>query len=395
MRVLTVGNMYPPHHQGGYELVWKACVAELRAHGHEVRVLTTGHREAGVSEPDEPGVHRELRWYWSDHDFPRLGPLARLRLERANARCLRRHLDGFRPDAVAWFAMGGMSLSLIEAARRRGLPALAVACDDWVSYAPRVDQWTRLWAARPRLARIAGPLAGVPTAVDLAGSARWAFLSDALRRRAAHHDPRFAAGEVVHRGPDAELFPRAPEREWGWRLLYAGRVEERKGVDTAVRALARLPEDATLTVDGPADSAHRAELERLAAELGVSGRVRFARSPRGRLAAAYAEADAVLFPVRWEEPWGLVPLEAMCVGRPVVASGMGGSSEYLRDGENCLVYGPAGDAEALAARVRELAADAALRARLREGGFATARSFEERPFERRIRELLEGLGPTG
>jgi glycosyltransferase involved in cell wall biosynthesis len=391
MRVLTVGNMYPPHHQGGYELVWQACVAELRAHGHEVRVLTTDHREAGVTGPDEPDVHRELRWYWRDHDFPRLGPLDRWRLERANARCLRRHLDEFRPEAVAWFAMGGMSLALVEAVRRRGLPALAVACDDWVSYAPRVDQWTRLWEVRPRLARLADPLTGLPTSVDLARAARWAFLSDALRRRAAHHDARFAAGEVVHRGPDADLFPRAPEREWGWRLLYAGRVEERKGVDTAVRALAHLPAEAVLTVDGPADPAHRAQLERLAGELGVAARVRFARSPRERLADAYAAADAVLFPVRWEEPWGLVPLEAMCVGRPVVASGMGGSAEYLRDGENCLTYAPADDAEALAARVRELAADAALRSRLREGGFETARSFEGRPFERRVRELLEGL----
>lgn len=389
MRVLTVGNMYPPHHQGGYELVWRACVAELRAHGHDVRVLTTDHREAGVSEPDEPGTHRELRWYWRDHEFPRLGPLARWRLERANARVFTRHVDEFRPDALAWFAMGGMSLGLLEAGRRRGLPALAVACDDWVSYAPRVDQWTRMWAARPGLGRVAAVLTGLPTAVDLAGAARWAFLSDALRRRAAHHDGRFAAGEIVHSGPDPALFMPAREGPWRWRLLYAGRVEERKGVDTAIRALARLPREAELAVDGPADPVHLTELERLAEELGVAARVRFTRTPRERLGEAYAAADTVLFPVRWEEPWGLVPLEAMCVGRPVVASGMGGSGEYLRDGENCLLYAPADDAEALAARVGELAADAELRARLRQGGFATARSFEERPFERRIRELLE------
>lgn len=392
MRVLTVGNMYPPHHQGGYELVWQACVAELRAHGHDVRVLTTDHREAGVAEPDEPGVYRELRWYWRDHEFPRLGALARWRLEHANARCFARHVEEFRPDALAWFAMGGMSLGLLEAGRGRGLPALSVACDDWVSYAPLVDQWTRLWAMRPRLARVAGALTGLPTSIELATAARWAFLSDALRRRAAHHDERFAAGEVVHRGPDAGLFPRAPEAEWRWRLLYAGRVEERKGVDTAIRALAGLPAEAELVVDGPADPAHRAELQRLAEELDVASRVRFARSPRERLGEVYAAADVVLFPVRWEEPWGLVPLEAMCVGRPVVASGMGGSAEYLRDGENCLLYAPADDGAALAARVGELAGDAQLRARLREGGFATARSFEERPFERRVRELIEGLG---
>ena len=71
MRVLTVGNMYPPHHQGGYELLWRGSVAQLREAGHEVRVLTTDHREA---EPDSAvaegsDVHRDLRWYWSGHEF--------------------------------------------------------------------------------------------------------------------------------------------------------------------------------------------------------------------------------------------------------------------------------------------------------------------------------------
>ncbi len=57
--------------------------------------------------------------------------------------------------------------------------------------------------------------------------------------------------------------------------------------------------------------------------------------------AELAAADALLFPVQWEEPWGLVPLEAMASGTPVVATGTGGSGEYLRDGDNCLVYATA------------------------------------------------------
>jgi glycosyltransferase involved in cell wall biosynthesis len=86
----------------------------------------------------------------------------------------------------------------------------------------------------------------------------------------------------------------------------------------------------------------------------------------------YAAADVVLFPVRWEEPWGLVPLEAMGVGRPVVATARGGSGEYLRDGSNCVVV-PAQDPGAVARAVTRLAGDPVLRDRLREGGFETAR----------------------
>ena len=79
----------------------------------------------------------------------------------------------------------------------------------------------------------------------------------------------------------------------------------------------------------------------LIGELGLTERVDIVRhEERDALAGHYAAADAVLFPVQWEEPWGLVPLEAMAVGRPVVASGTGGSAEYLRDEENCLIYSP-------------------------------------------------------
>ena len=102
-----------------------------------------------------------------------------------------------------------------------------------------------------------------------------------------------------------------------------------------------------------------------------------------------------LFPVRWDEPWGLVPLEAMARGRPVIATGRGGSAEYLRDGENCLLF-PAGEAGALAGAVERLAADAALRARLREGGLRTAPLHTERVLDEAVEhELLEAVGtPT-
>ena len=78
----------------------------------------------------------------------------------------------------------------------------------------------------------------------------------------------------------------------------------------------------------------------------------------------------------------------MSVGRPVVATGLGGSGEYLRDRENCLIFDAAEGAAALAARVRELAADEGLQDRLREGGFATANRFGEHDFSRAFERLL-------
>ena len=344
-------------------------------------MLTTDWRERYVddSTPEDPDVHRELRWYWHDHGFPRMGPLARRALERHNADVLDHHLSDFAPGAVAWWAMGGMSLSLIERVSGAGLPAGAVVVDDWLLYGPKVDGWRRM------LRRGAG---------RLEGACRWLFASQTLLGRAREARFRPADVRVVHPGVDLDLFDAARVREdpsdWRWQLLYCGRVDERKGIDIAVEALAHLPQEATLRIVGGGDDRHLAELQTLIERLGLTSRVSLERHPRADLPAIYAAADALLFPVRWLEPFGLVPLEGMACGTPVVASGRGGSGEYLRDEENCLLFDVEDGPEALAARVRRLAEDPALRQRLAAGGGATAVRFQEDDFNDAVLELLRG-----
>jgi glycosyltransferase involved in cell wall biosynthesis len=141
------------------------------------------------------------------------------------------------------------------------------------------------------------------------------------------------------------------------------------------------------------DAAEAERLTALAERLGVGERVTLdGQRPRDELAAAYAWSDAVLFPVIWDEPWGLVPLEAMAKGRPVVATGRGGSAEYLRDGENCLLF-EAADAGALAESVRRLAEDPGLRSRLRSGGFEDAARHTENGFNEAVEHFLLDAQP--
>ena len=377
LRILCVGNIYPPQAPGGgYEITWRSCVRHLRDHGHEVRILTTDHREPGVDELDDDDVHRELHWYWRDHAFPRLGWRDVFRLERHNAGTFARHLDELRPDAVCWWGMGGMSFGLIETARRRGLPAVGVVGDEWMRWGPKADLWQRPFYSLPALAPAAECATGLPARVDLAGAALWLFNSEAVQR-ASGTPPR---SRIVHPGIDDQLFTEAPDHDWEWRLLYLGRMDPRKGVDIAVEALDHLPPEATLTLQGSGDPAYVDSLRREP--------VRFTHEPRERLPEVYAAADVVLFPVQWEEPWGLVPLEAMAVGRPVVASGTGGSREYLRHEENCLLYEPRDSAEGLAQAIARLAGDAELRARLRSGGLATAPRYTERLYNEAIEAAL-------
>jgi glycogen synthase len=386
--------MYPPHHFGGYELVWASAVEHLRSRGHDVRVLTTDTR-TDTSEADSRDVHRELRWHLRDGEFERLGPRARLAMARHNHAVLERHLEAFAPDVLAWWSMGGLTLTMLESVRRRALPAVAFVHDDWLDYGRFVDAWTRSFHGprRARLAPLGERFAGIPANVDFTAAARYVFVSDFTRRHALGLGLCPLRTGVAHSGIHPDYLDPAPVQEWRWRLLYVGRLDPRKGVDAAVDALAGLPAEARLEIAGGWDRNEEARLRERAARLGVAERVTFAgQLDRGELLAAYEAADAVLFPTRWSEPWGLVPLEAMARGRPVVASGRGGSAEYLRDGENCLVADP-DDPASFATALRKLACDPALRARLREGGLATAPHHTEQVFNEAVEEaVLEAAG---
>jgi glycosyltransferase involved in cell wall biosynthesis len=389
VRVLSVGNLYPPHYAGGYELMWRSSVEHLRAAGHVVRVLTSDER-TDASGADDPDVHRELRRYWSSGGARKLGPLERLALERGNAATLRRHLDDLSPDVVAWWGMGGMALSIVEQVRRAGLPAVAFVMDDWLTYQPPGDAWLRVFAEHPRLGGIVERLTRIPTRVDFAAAATYVFVSETLRRQG----PPLPRTAIEPSGvEDAFVDPR-PARPWGWRLLSVGRVDPRKGIATAIEALVALPE-ATLTVAGTGPQQLLADLAALGERLGVADRLRFVGAvPRNELPALYEAHDAVVFPVIWEEPWGLVPLEAMALGRPVVASGRGGSSEYLRDGENCLLH-DAEDPASIAAAVRRLASEKALRERLLAGGLRAASHYTESRFDKAaLEQLLQAAAPV-
>jgi glycosyltransferase involved in cell wall biosynthesis len=360
--------MYPPHSFGGYEQVWHAATEHLRARGHDVRVLTTDTR-TGTAAPDHPYVDRELRWHLRGGEFAALSTRERVRLARHNHQILQFHLANRRPDVLMWWSMGGMSLTLLESVRRERVPAVAFVHDDWLDYGRYVDPWlSRFTGPRRRLlAPLGERLAGIPARVDFAGAAKYVFVSEHTRRHAQEAGLALRDTAVAHSGIDPALLDAAPERAWGWRMLYVGRLDPRKGVQTAIEALGHLPSEARLDVVGGWDPEEERRLRALAGD-----RVTFhGHRERDELPGFYAAADVVVFPVMWEEPWGLVPLEAMAQGRPVVATGRGGSAEYLRDGENCLLY-EAGDAAALAAAVRRLAGDDALRARLRAGGLETA-----------------------
>ncbi len=270
-------------------------------------------------------------------------------------------------------------------ARRLGGPALAVHVHDVLG--------------DDRVSRLVAGVIGSSADVVLANSA---YVRGTVEREGgppvvvvenpvdlARFDPARADGARVRR--DLGIATGTPV------LALVGQITPWKGQDTAIRALAALPErhrtTQLLIVGEPVFAGDgtrfdnvrfRDELAGLARELGVADRVAFLGA-RGDVADVLASADVALVP-SWEEPFGRVVIEAMALGVPVVATDRGGPPEILASGGGVLASPR--DARAWADAVTRLLDDATLRARLGAEGRREARA--RYGLERFVARVLEG-----
>lgn len=182
--------------------------------------------------------------------------------------------------------------------------------------------------------------------------------------------------------------PGLPERY----LLYAGRVAPNKGLPLLLRALARIPpaERPVLVLMGR-DWGERAALERLASELQLGAYVRWlghVDSP-AEYRGVVRGARLLVLPSEWEA-FGLVLLEAMAAGVPVLATAVGGVPEVLAQGTAGRLV-PYGDIDALARAVPTLLTDEEERRRLVEAGRARVRDLTWSKAVERHRALYREL----
>lgn len=216
-------------------------------------------------------------------------------------------------------------------------------------------------------------------------------LADMLSRDYAW--PREAI-DVLHLGVDLARFKPRYHPELKARLgipehhvlaLFVGRIEQRKGIDTLMEAFAIASEQVpTLhlavigkdTRTGPGETSLRAHLEKRLLAAGSSHRVAWlGPAEHEDLPDFYAGADFLVAPSRLE-PFGLVYLEAMATGRPVIATNTGGVPEIVQHDRHGLLVNPE-DPRGLAIALVTLASDPGLRRRLGfEGRLHVERHFE-------------------
>lgn len=351
MRVLLITDWLPE--TGGAEIYMGSVRDGLRAAGDEVRLLTSSAAPAAEGSAD-------YRAYWSDRFAAKavlqvMNPLA--------VATLRAALRGFRPD-VALVNMFEHRLSPGILAPLRAVPTVLTVTD----YKGVCPMGTKLLPSGRICTERAGLVCWRSGCVNLPhwlrDQPRYALIRSGRRHLArVLACSRWVQRELARDGVQAQhLTLPVPPPGPGFRrkpdpqplLVYCGRLDGPKGIALLLRAFARLrvavPAVRLRIVGrGPEGAA----LERLSQTLGLAEAVTFRGwVPPAEVERELADAWALVVPSLWGEPLGLVAIEAIVRGLPVVASAGGGLGELVQHGVTGLLF-PNGDEDEL---VRQLLA---------------------------------------
>ena len=371
-RVLYCTDTYPPQ-INGVSVVTALSVEGLRARGWEVAVISPRYPAELVNVFAEGGGAMAHQHSALVPSVPMPG-YTDIRLAAPCTGTVRRAIRAFRPHLVHSATEFMIGWTGQREAIRHGIPAVSSYHTDFSRYTeaygvPRLRAPVQRYLSRfhQRSARVYTPglLAGEElAALGVTAVEVWGRGVDTALFHPDHRDRRSIAGPEI----DEKTFV----------FLHVGRLAAEKGVERILQAyeIARTRltggrrSHLIIAGDGPARAALRESAGPGVTFLGNLDRQRV-------LPRLYASADAFLF-ASHTETLGLVILEAMASGVPVVAAPAGGVADHLRHDENGLAY-PPGDVEAMAAAMVALVDDPARRDRLSVGARQTAErlSWEE------------------
>lgn len=338
MRVLHLGKFFPPY-PGGVERHLADLAFAQAAAGLDVAALV------------HATPHDRSRRRWREHGVlldavPCHGQFVFAPLSPGWPRHLHRMLDAFQPDLLHVHVPNPSAFWLLLPGATRGLPLVL----HWHADIPRDSGQLGLRLGYPVYRRFESALNRRARCI-VATSQAYLDASTALA-------PWRERCRVVPLGIGEDAPLPGPAPAWpgrGLRLLAVGRLSYYKGFDVLLEAVARRPEVSLLLVgDGELRSALQAQIERL----GIGDRARLAgRLDDATLEAAYRACDVFCLPsVDRAEAFGVVLLEAMRAGKPVLASAIPGSGvgSVVVDGETGVLVPPR-DPDALAAALARLA----------------------------------------
>jgi glycosyltransferase involved in cell wall biosynthesis len=219
---------------------------------------------------------------------------------------------------------------------------------------------------------------------------------EAKRRALAGKLAAQSEPEILHVGLGFE--PQAPSEEFDRFFLLPGRIMWTKNIELGIEAFQRFRSNLLdargfrLVIAGLVDQKSKPYLEKLRQLAAGDPNVEFRIFPTDdELAALYSRCYGVLF-TSFNEDWGIVPLEAMAFGKPVIAVDQGGPRETVLHEINGFLEKP--EPDAFAGRMRQLAADPSLAIRMGRQGRTHSNGFSWGTFTDRIDRAIDSL-PVG
>ncbi|HEX8848650.1 MAG TPA: glycosyltransferase family 1 protein [Gemmatimonadaceae bacterium] len=366
-RILFCTDTYPPQ-VNGVSVVTALSVAGLRARGWKVAVVAPRYPRSAPNpfSGAQPGagLEDELTTI-ANAGFP---PYPDIRIAAPNYPAIAGAIERFQPDIVhceTEFMIG--RLGQIAASRAR-IPLTTSYHTDFSRY---TESYGVPWL-RGTVSRYIGRFhARARRTYTPSAPAR----EDVMRMGARDVEVwgRGVDGEVFSPNLRSDVLRDAYGFANAFTFVHVGRLAAEKGVDTILDAYAMARESfpagavhLVIAGVGPCEEKLRARAPKGVTFLGYLDR-------RTLLPRLYASADAFVFS-SLTETLGLVVLEAMSCGLPVIATPAGGVADHLRDGENGIAF-PPDDAESMARAMVRLAMDRGLAARLGAGARATAEAL--------------------
>ena len=337
MKIAYVVRRYSRAEWGGIESVVMNAVACQRARGDDVKIFCTN-----ALQPPEGSTEAETFPYFYPY-FP-LTAANRAALDKKGgnpfAPGLLKAVRAYGPDVIHVYAGGRLACQSIRLAQELGVPSV-MSLQGGAVAVPQKEMANMLSPLRHTfpyggvLDRLLGihfdPLARISAIVTCSREER-----DLIQRRFPSQLVRYLPNGVV-----PKIYAHRPF-EQARKVLCLSRLDYQKNQMALVELLARRPE-LTVRLVGPVTVTwYRDSLLARAQELGVAGRLTIdpALKPDSpEFHAAFADADVFVLPSA-HEPFGIVALEAMQHGIPLVSSAVGGLVDFVHDGENGLLFDP-------------------------------------------------------
>lgn len=423
MRVLLAAHQFFPEHYAGVEIVTLGLAKELRRRGHETFVLAPKRSIPG--NDIEPGETEDYEFEGVPVrrvGRPKEGVARPYTLDYRNevmAERVREYMREVRPDIVHAEHFQGLSARTIPVFKEPGVPLVYTATDFWtvcpvvdlrrhdgvMCTGPELTHCARCIASRYPGTRMKAVIDRAPdAAIRAAGALAETPLSKvshplrqvgALRERPGYirekmelvdriivythlmRDLLLKNGigkgkiEVSPYGIDtSRLVDVARNRRPSGKLRvgFVGTLAPHKGCDILIKAFKLLPPDvdATLDIYGNLER-FKPFIKQMRRIAGDDERINFAGPfQRERVGEVFSDLDTLVVPSRWYENQPGVILEGFAAGMPVVATDLGGMSEFVHHEKNGLLFEPE-DARDLARQLRRLAEEPGLMEKLRAG----------------------------